>query len=102
LAVLVELAQHGGRRASAGFAAVAVLALAALSLLRNQDYANEIALWESTTRLSPGKGRVHNNLGYAYQQANRPDDARRAYTVALRLDPQDVRARYNLKRLDVP
>ena len=78
------------------------LVLGGLTVLRNQDYASEIALWESTVQLSPNKARVHNNLGYAYKLAGRVGEARREYTAALRLDPGHIKARYNLQRLDQP
>jgi tetratricopeptide (TPR) repeat protein len=79
-----------------------VLGLGSLTVVRNQDYATEIALWESTVEQSPRKARVHNNLGYAYQLAGRVDDARREYTTTLQLDPQHIKTRYNLRRLDQP
>ncbi len=80
--------------------ASAVALLAVLTLLRNQDYRTEVALWQDTVKLSPGKARVHNNLGYAYHLAGQDDAARGAYLTALRLDPQHIKARFNLKRLD--
>jgi Flp pilus assembly protein TadD len=69
-------------------------------VLRNQVYVSEISLWEDTTKKSPGKARVHNNLGYAYQLAHRNDEARREFTTALQLDPGLYKARYNLQQLD--
>jgi hypothetical protein len=77
------------------------IALATLTLLRNHDYRSEIALWEQTVTLSPQKSRVHNNLGYAYREAGRLDDARQEYLRALWLDPDNVKARLNLRRLNV-
>jgi hypothetical protein len=79
-----------------------ILTLILLTVARNQDYTSEIALWEATVKLSPHKARVHNNLGYAYKLVGRTADARREYTTALRLDPQLIKARYNLERLDLP
>ena len=81
-------------------AAALLLALVSLTILRNQVYANEISLWEDTATKSPGKARVHNNLGHAYLLSNRNDDARREFTTALELDPRLYQARYNLLRLD--
>jgi Flp pilus assembly protein TadD len=74
--------------------------LTTLTVLRNQDYASEIRLWEDTVIKSPDKARVHNNLGYAYMLARRNDEARREFTTALQLDPRLYKARYNLFRLD--
>lgn len=73
-----------------------LLLLGALTVLRNQDYRSEIALWQATLQHSPGKARVHNNLGYAYKLAGRHDAARQEFETALRLDPGYFPARYNL------
>ncbi len=80
------------------FAALAVACLGA-SVARQLDYSSEIALWEADLRRAPWNARAHNNLGYAYQQAGRTDDARRAYRAALLFDPRHIRARANLQLL---
>ncbi len=79
--------------------AAALVAAALLTVARNHDYRSEIALWERTALSSPGKPRVHNNLGYAYQLAGEPEKAARSYERALRLDPQFAKARANLAAL---
>jgi hypothetical protein len=83
---------------------VVVAALAAVCLLgtlaRQLDYTSEIALWEGDARRAPWNARAWNNLGYAYQQAGRNSDARRAYQAALLLDPGHIRARMNLERVE--
>ncbi|HAM34275.1 MAG TPA: hypothetical protein DDX05_00045 [Deltaproteobacteria bacterium] len=79
--------------------AVLVIALGALTVSRNAVYRSEIALWEDTVRKSPGKARVWNNLGYAYDQAGRIRDAEAAYLQALAIDPGYALARGNLKGL---
>jgi hypothetical protein len=66
---------------------------------RNRVYANEIFFWEDVTRKSPENGRAFNNLGYAYAQASRSDDAEAALRRAVLLDPHDVRATVNLRLL---
>jgi hypothetical protein len=48
--------------------------LVALGLLlstvgRNRIYRNEVAFWSDAVRKSPGKSRIHNNLGYACFEA---------------------------------
>ncbi len=77
-----------------------LLVLASLTVLRNQDYYSEISLWEATAKGSPDKARVQNNLGYAYMQAGRSEEAREAFSIALRLDPTYYQARFNLLRLN--
>jgi hypothetical protein len=101
LAVVIELGLHLPRRLALGASACLVVLFAALTVVRNQDYRTEIALWEATVALSPDKSRVHNNLGYAYRMAGRLQDARREYLVALHLDPGNVKARLNLRRLNL-
>ena len=77
-----------------------LLAMASLTVMRNQDYQSEIALWEVTVQQSPGKARVQNNLGYAYMLDGRAEEARAAFTTALQLDPTYYKASYNLQRLN--
>lgn len=100
LALSIELALWLNIRTWRRVSAALLLALASLTLMRNEAYTNEISLWEDTAKRSPDKARVHNNLGYAYLQSHRTDDARREFAAALRLDPRLYQARYNLQRLD--
>ncbi len=87
-------------RGRVALAAALALVLALGTVLRNRDYRSEVALWTETARLSPGKARAFNNLGFALQQAGRPEEARAAYERALALDPEHIPARINLKLLD--
>ncbi len=100
LALAVELTLWLNAKAMRIVAAALLIGFASLTILRNQVYADEISLWEDTARKSPNKARVHNNLGYAYLQAQRMEDARREFALALQLDPRQVQARYNLQRVD--
>jgi len=95
----VAIARIRPRLAVTVTAAALAAALGVATLVRNTDYASEIALWEATSRASPGKARVWNNVGWAYQQAGDLDRARAAYTHALTLDPGHFRARANLDAL---
>jgi len=74
--------------------------LAAASIVRQADYFDEITLWEASVRSSPWNARAHNNLGYAYYEAGRKDDARREYRSALFWDPSFEKARGNLVLLN--
>lgn len=100
LALCIELSLTLHEKFLKGVMLILVLTLAILTFQRNQDYASEIALWESTMRHSPNKARVHNNLGMAYLLAERYADARREFSTALQLDPDLYQARYNLMRVD--
>ncbi|MGE5757902.1 MAG: tetratricopeptide repeat protein, partial [Sideroxydans sp.] len=100
LALSIELTLWLHGRALRSVAALLLLTLGSLTVLRNQVYATEISLWQDTAMKSPYKARVHNNLGHAYLLAQRPDEARREFATALQLDPRLYQARYNLYRLD--
>lgn len=96
------LARVAPRRVAIPVIAIVAACLLAVTASRNRDYASEVALWEATARLSPGKARVWNNLGWAYEGAGRRDDARAAYDRAIALDPRDWKARSNRDLLDAP
>jgi protein O-mannosyl-transferase len=76
--------------------AIVAALFAVSSILRQLDYRSEIVLWESSVALAPWNARGHNNLGYAYQLAGRPNDARREYQAALLFDPRHQKAWFNL------
>ncbi|TNC99146.1 MAG: hypothetical protein FD121_384 [Gallionellaceae bacterium] len=100
LALAIELTLLLDGRRWWPVAAAFLITFTALTVSRNQVYRNEITLWEDTVAKSPDKARAHNNLGYAYQLAQRKEEARRELTVALQLDPNLYQAQYNLRRLD--
>ncbi len=87
-------------RRAAAVALAAVLAVLVLATAgRNTVYADEVAFWEDVARKSPRNARALNNLGYAYAQAGRRDDAEAAFVRALVVAPQDWRAASNLRLL---
>ncbi len=83
-------------------AGAAVLALIAMTAMRNRDYRSEVALWESTVQSAPAKARPHHNLGCAYALAGRYEDAQRQFQTALHLKPDYALARRNLARMAAP
>jgi tetratricopeptide (TPR) repeat protein len=101
LGVQTMLERH--RRAGLVLAACGLLVLGTLvaaTVQRNAVYRSEIAFWEDAAIGSPHKPRVANNLGYAYQRAGRPDEARQAYRRAIALDPGYGKALINLEALE--
>lgn len=79
--------------------AVLVLMLGSATILRNQDYRTEVALWEATVKYSPNKARAWNNLGHARRQAGDDAGAKQAWQQALAIDPRHWRAKNNLDDL---
>jgi protein O-mannosyl-transferase len=77
------------------------LILAAFTITRNRAYLSNVAMWESTARLSPGKSRVFNNLGLSYELDGRRSIALSMYEKAVRLDPANSIAGNNLNRMRV-
>jgi tetratricopeptide (TPR) repeat protein len=93
------LRERGRERWVAAGAVLVVVLLGGITISRNEAYRSEVALWEDTAAKSPGKARVHNNLGYAYERAGRFGEARASYLRALAIDPGHARARGNLDGL---
>jgi len=76
-----------------------VLAIAVLSVathLRNDVWADSIRLWEDTVGKSPGKARVHCNLGIAYNSHSMREKAIEEYLIAIQLKPDYAEAHNNL------
>ncbi|MEW6720774.1 MAG: tetratricopeptide repeat protein [Thermodesulfobacteriota bacterium] len=97
--IFLAVGAWAGTLRTAHWVPVAVLGgilLTVLTIARNHEYRSEVALWEKEVRLFPANPRARNNLGYAYQQAGRREDAIGCYREALRLDPGHRRARGNL------
>lgn len=80
--------------------ALLLLGLGFATVQRNRIYGSAVAFWEDAAMKSPGKPRVANNLGYAYQQAGRLAEAKLAYQHAIELDPDYWKARINLDTLE--
>ncbi|MDD2701617.1 MAG: tetratricopeptide repeat protein [Sideroxydans sp.] len=100
LALCTEIAARLQARRTRIVILTLLLAAALLTVLRNQDYRSETALWQATAQLSPNKARAHNNLGYASLLADNKEEARREFERALQLDPQHVEAAGNLQKLE--
>lgn len=66
---------------------VATVVFAAWTYERNEVWGDPVRLWTDTVQKSPGKARVHGNLGKALLDAGRYDEAAAAFETALRLDP---------------
>jgi tetratricopeptide (TPR) repeat protein len=73
--------------------AVAVLLLAVAAgwrtVVRNEDWRDPMSLWKATAEAVPGCARARFNLGQAYFEITRLDDAEREWLAAAEIRPQD-------------
>ena len=73
-----------------------VICLSLTAYARNRVWSDMVTLWDDVVRKSPYKPRPHNNLGVAYWEQGRFDDAAKEYQTAINLKPDYVDAHYNL------
>ncbi|MEW6217968.1 MAG: hypothetical protein AB1634_00355 [Thermodesulfobacteriota bacterium] len=79
-----RLGQRAGPAVLAALAAAGLVAWeAAVTRGRNQVFASEISLWEDNVAKAPGLRRPRQNLGLAYLEAGRPQEARVMIESAL-------------------
>lgn len=79
--------------------ATPLLALAVLTLRRQEDYRTELRMWTQSLAANPRNPRAHVNLGVAQAEAGDLRGARDSFLAALREDPAYAPARENLARL---
>lgn len=77
-------------------AVITAVPLSAASYLRNNVWTDEIRFWNDAVKKSPGKARVHNNLGYALYKKGETDGAVAHFKEAIALKPDFADAHYNL------
>jgi tetratricopeptide (TPR) repeat protein len=82
--------------ALAAAGAALALALGAATVDRNRVWSDEVTLWSDTARKSPGKARVHLNLGMALYERGRVDEAIGCFLRAVGLRPDYAEAHTNL------
>ncbi|MDP2156359.1 MAG: tetratricopeptide repeat protein, partial [Nitrospirota bacterium] len=66
-----------------------------LTVQRNHAWKDDYSLWSDTVKKSPDSDVAHNNLGDAYEQKGRLDDALREYESAISLNPMYMDAYEN-------
>ncbi len=76
--------------------ALIVILLAGMAYERNSVWHTLLTLWQDAAAKSPGKSRVHNNLGNCYILAGKPFKGIEAYQRAVALDSNNLEAYYNL------
>ncbi len=77
-------------------ATTVALALAAMTVRRNEDYRTAERLWRLTLEQAPQNARAHANLGVALLDAGRTEEAIRELTTGMGLDPRDALIQLNL------
>lgn len=73
---------------------ISILSLATVA--RNSVWKDNVTLWSDVTKKSPDKSRPHYNLGKAYREQGRLDEAIKEYLTAIRIKPDHLLARNNL------
>jgi len=76
------------------FAIVIVLVFGTYA--RNSLWGSEIEFWKDCVKKAPRKERTHHNLGYAYYESGRLEEARKEFEEALTLNPDYALSSYNL------
>ena len=74
----------------------AVALLSVLTYSRNIVWKDVVSMWKDVAEKSPGNPRAHYNLGLAYAERGRLDEAKKEFEKALELDPSHAKARNNL------
>jgi tetratricopeptide (TPR) repeat protein len=83
-----------GSRATWPLVAVAV-GLGLVTIARNHDYRDTVAIWTDNVANFPQGARGHNNLAWALQQQGKTEQANAHFARAVALEPGYVTARYN-------
>ncbi|MBF0556022.1 MAG: tetratricopeptide repeat protein [Nitrospirae bacterium] len=99
IAVVVWMVEKRGRPAKVyaiSALSLIIVLFSAMTMMRNEVWADRVKLWEDTARKSPNKARPHYNLGYDYIRQGRVDDAAREFQTAIKLKPDFADAYSNL------
>lgn len=78
------------------FLVPAALLLGSLTVRRNAEYRSAISIWTDVVTKRPDNARGHTNLGFAFDEAGRSDEAIAEYEQALRVEPGFATAHRNL------
>ena len=91
--VVFAARHHLGARADWALAAAAV-ACTGLTMARNHDYRDPVAIWRDSADKYPLNPRAHNNLGWARQGRGKFAEANAHFARAVELQPDYVTAHY--------
>lgn len=88
----------GRRRVAVG---LVTIVLSLTCAWRTVVWGDPVRLWREAVATAPMSARTWNNLGQAYMAKAHPKEAKRAFQMALKLEPGNVRALRNLDLLEV-
>lgn len=71
-----------------GLVVIPVVLLGGRTMLRNRDYANEMAMWQLIAQQRPANARAYKNIAHLYHHAHQRELAIENYERALELDPK--------------
>ena len=77
----------------------AAVALAVVTVVRNNDYRSELSLLTATVKARPDNPRAHQDLGVILASEGRKLEAMSEYKAALALQPTSPNSHYNLANL---
>jgi Flp pilus assembly protein TadD len=83
-------------KVAAAMFALIIMGLASATYARNVLWKDKVSLWEDVVGKSPNSSRGYNNLGIAYYEKGRNDEAIKMYEHAIALNPRYLDAYMNL------
>lgn len=96
-ALMAPLSQKGTGTALAHTACLLILALLGVrTLVRNQDWKDDLTLWTKTVQTAPEAARARDNLGRAYIRRGLDALAERQFEEAVRIKPDEPSFHDNL------
>lgn len=95
---LVDLTIHivAGIAFRWGVSCVTIVLLMILSFFQTGNWKNNITLYTHALKVTKGNYLAHNNLGIAYDEHGKYDEARRQYDESLSINPSFSKAHHNL------
>ena len=68
------------------------------TVLRNNDWSNELKLFSSGMRINPHNAKLFNNVGHVWESERRYEEALRFFLQATHIQPDDIGAYLNVGR----
>lgn len=75
---------------------VLLVTYSTITIARNRDWKDAERLWSKTLQTTPNSAVAHGNLGRAYLEQDRLEEAIYEFNAALKIRPRSYKAHYNL------